>query len=195
MSSKERTMKKYLILYYSKSGNSKFLAEKLAKELGNSRLRKITPTVDFLFLVFLLSALKVNVGTGVSRKEIEEYEEIIIFGPVWGGLLISPLRAIIKKCVGAPKSIHFAVTCESGDDDKNGQYGYAQVLEEAKKVGGNFIQTLDAFPTSLVLNESQAKNRKLSEKILLTAENFKGAIASRLGGFVKKIKSEEPLKV
>lgn len=180
-------MKRYLILYYSKSGNSKFLAERLAKELGNSSLQRITPKVDFLFIVFLMSALKINVGTGISKKDIEGYDEVIIFGPVWGGLLISPLRSIIKKCVNASKSIHFAVSCDSSDEEKNGKYGYAQVLNVAQDLGGTFIKTTKAFPTHLVKNESQIKNPKLSEKVKLTENNFKGIIAERLSNFVKEI--------
>jgi len=182
-------MKKYLILYYSKTGNSKFLAEKLAKELGNSSLRKITPNINGLFIVFLMSALKINVGTGISQKNIEEFDEVVIFGPIWGGLLISPLKSIIKQCVKASKNIHFAVSCETSDEQKNDKYGYAQVLRNAENIGGKFIKTTEAFPTSLVKSDSQSLSPKLSEKIKITEENFKGIISSRFNNFIEEIKS------
>ncbi len=182
-------MKKYLILFYSKTGNNKFLAEKLAKELGNSSVRNITPKINVLLILLLMSRFKISVGTGTSQKDIEEHDEVVIFGPVWAGLLISPLISILKKCVNASKPIHFAVSCETNDDEKNGKYGYAQVLRDAKNIGGDFIKNMEAFSISLVKDESQILNPKLSDNIKLTEENFNGLIESRFRNFVKSIKS------
>ncbi|HUZ60129.1 MAG TPA: hypothetical protein VMU83_15250 [Hanamia sp.] len=181
-------MKKYLILYYSKTGNSQFIAEKLSKELGfNSK--KIIPVMDSLAVLFLLSLMKIGIPTNISKKEIEGYDEVIILGPVWGGLLISPLRNTLKKCIKASKNIHFAVTCETKDDDKDKKYGYAKVLRKAKGLGGKFVRTMEAFSTALVNTDNKAWSPKLSEKIKITEENFNGALKSRLSDFAIQIKS------
>lgn len=181
-------MKKYLVLYYSKTGNCKFLAEKLSEELGSSS-RRITPIIDHLLVLYVLSTLKISIGISISQKDIRAYDEVIILGPIWGGLLISPLRSILKKCVKASKTIHFAVSCETSDEEKNDKYGYAQVLRNAEKIGGKFIKTTEAFSTSLVKSDSESWNPKLSEKVKITEENFRGSMQSRFNNFVKDIKS------
>ena len=63
-------MKKYLILYYSKTGNNRFLAEKLAKELDNCSLREITPKLNVMPIILLMSRFKINVGT---TKRFQNY--------------------------------------------------------------------------------------------------------------------------
>jgi hypothetical protein len=182
-------MKKYLILYYSKTGNNRFLAEKLSSELCNNTVQEIIPKINILLVLLLMSRFKMSVGTGISKKDIVEHDEVVIFGPVWAGLLISPIRSILKKCVSASKPIHFAVSCETNDDEKNGKYGYAQVLKDAKNLGGNFMKTSEAFSISLVKNESQILNPKLTDNIKLSEENFNGIIESRFAKFVNDIKS------
>lgn len=181
-------MKKYLILYYSKTGNSKFIAEKLSEELGcNSK--KIVPVIDSLPMLFLLSFMKTGIPSNISIKEIEDFEEIILIGPVWGGLLISPLRNILKKCIKASKNIHFAVTCETKEEEKENKYGYARVLKEAEDLGGRFVKTTEAFSTSLVNTDNKKWSPKLSEKIKITEDNFNAALKSRLDNFKIKIRS------
>lgn len=85
-------MKKYLVLFYSKTGNSKFLAEKAATALGCD-LRAIKPIINNTALLFLLSSLKIRIAIDISKDYIEKYDEVIIFGPIWGGLLVT-----LKKC-------------------------------------------------------------------------------------------------
>lgn len=121
-------------------------------------------------------------------KEIEEYDELIIFGPIWGGLLISPLRNTLKKCVRASREIHFALSCETSDEDKDNKYGYARVLNEAKKIGGLSVKNTAAFSTSLVRSKTESLNPRLSKKVKITEENFKGEIGERLEEFVVRIK-------
>lgn len=179
-------MKKYLILYYSKTGNSKFIAEKLSSAL-DCDIKQLNPAINNLLLLYLLSLLKINVAIGISRKDVEEYKEVIILGPIWGGLLISPLRSILKKCVNASKLIHFAVSCETPEEEKDSKYGYAQVLREAENIGGALIRTTGAFSTALVKGGREASN-VLVEKTKFTEENFKGAIRLRFDDFLTKIK-------
>lgn len=181
-------MKNCLILYYTKTGNSRFLAEQLAVQLPNSSLREIRPNLNVLPIVFLLSAMKISTGTGIRNKDLEGFNEVVLIGPIWGGLLIGPLRAMLKKLVRTGKPIHFAVTCETDDAQKDDDYGYAQVLNEAKKIGGNLIHSTEAFPTPLVKEGDSSWTPKMSDKIKLTEDNFKGSIATRLQAFAEQIR-------
>jgi len=49
-------MKKYLILFYSKTGNSKFIAEKLSIALDGD-LKEIKPVINNLLVLFLFSLI------------------------------------------------------------------------------------------------------------------------------------------
>jgi hypothetical protein len=82
----------------------------------------------------------------------------------------------------------FAVTCETNDAQKDDNYGYAQVLKRAKKIGGELIQNMEAFPTPLVMEGDESWTPKISDKIKFTQNNFKGAIAKRLQSFAQRIK-------
>ncbi len=181
-------MKKYLVTYYSKTGNCKFLAEKASEQLGGD-LREIRPLVNVSGLVLLMSALRFNIKTNISIKEIEQYDEVIIFGPIWAGHLIAPLKNVLNKCCKASKNIHFALSCETSDEDKHTKYGYAGVLEKAKDIGGEFLKTTEAFPTSLTKLGDESWKPKLSEKIKITGENFKGVFKKRFDDFLARVRS------
>jgi len=131
-------MKKYLVLYYSKTGNSKFFAEKTAQKLG-ADIEIIKPVVNGTLLLVMFSMLKWGIKTNVSTKKLDEYDEVIIWGPIWAGALIAPLRNVIKKCVKASKNIHFAVTCETSEEDKDRNYGYTNVLNEGPQMPFHYL--------------------------------------------------------
>jgi len=179
-------MKKYLILFYSKTGNSKFIAEKLSIALDGD-LKEIKPVINNLLVLFLFSLIKIGIPTNISKEDFENYDEIILVGPVWGGLLISPLRNTIKKCIKASMNIHFAVTCETKEEEKDNKYGYTKVLREAEGLGGKFIQNTAAFSTSLVNMDNKKWSPKLSEKIKITEDNFNGVLKSRISDFESRI--------
>ncbi|HEU5366343.1 MAG TPA: hypothetical protein VFU62_12470 [Hanamia sp.] len=181
-------MKKYLIMFYSKTGNSKFIAEKLSISLAGD-LKEIKPVINNLLVLFLLSLINIGIPTNISKEDLENYDEIILVGPVWGGLLISPLRNTIKKCIKASRNMHFAVTCETKEEEKDNKYGYTKVLRKAKNLGGKFVQTTAAFSTSLVNMDHKKWSPKLSEKIKITEENFNGLLKSRLSNFESAITS------
>lgn len=181
-------MKNFLVLYYSKTGNSQFIAEKLAKELSCPS-KKITPIIDNIAFLFLLSLLRINIPTNISSQDIQEYDEVILLGPIWGGLLVSPLRTVIKKCIRASKSIHFAVTCETKEEDKDKKYGSSQVLKKASDLGGKYVRNTQAFSTSLVNSDNPSWSPKLSEKIKMTEDNYKGILVSRVHAYASKIKA------
>ncbi len=178
-------MKKYLVLYYSKTGNSKFLAEKLSTELGCDLIR-ITPWTNNIMLLILISSLKTGIATNIKMEDLKEYDEVIIFGPIWGGLLIAPLRNVLNKCYRVSKNIHFVLTCETSDEEKNLKYGYTKVLKEAESIGGEFIQSTNAFSTTLVKNSDKSWSPRRSEKIKITEENYGGELKSRFENFVSK---------
>lgn len=180
-------MKNYLVIYYSKTGNSRFLAEQVAQQL-EADIILAKPILNSIFIQFLLSSMKVGVPNNLSTRAIARYDEVVIFGPVWGGLLISPLRRILHYCIQADRPIHFALSCETSDQQKEDKYGYAGVLSEARRIGGKLLKTTAAFPTTLVKEGDPTWSPKLSEKVKITEENFRGTMKARLEHFVSEIR-------
>ncbi len=183
-------MKIYKVLYYSYTGNSGFIAEKIAAKL-NCTTQQIIPTVNNVFLLFLLSLLKMGIPINLRPEDISEADEIILIGPIWGGQLIAPLRTAIKLCVKASRKLHFAVSCETKDEEKDAKYGYAQVLRKAMELGAGYVQQMEAFSSNLANKDGKAWSAKPGEKIKISAENYEGDLRRRVEGFVGKIKLVE----
>ena len=179
-------MKKYLVLYYSWTGNSQFLAEKIAGELGGD-VKRITPHLDYLMFISLLSFFHLGIRTNISQELMKAYDEIIIVGPLWGGRLIAPLRSVLNKGVKAKKIIHFAISCSVPDDMRDHKFGYGRALKSAEKICGSYMYNTIAFPNALVKEKIIASGEEPPEKISLSEENFKGAIEERCKEFVNNI--------
>jgi hypothetical protein len=60
------------------------------------------------------------------------------------------LRTLLKKCFNLSKPVHFAVTCETSDDEKDNKYRYNQFLNSTIELGGQLVRTTAAFSTSLI---------------------------------------------
>jgi hypothetical protein len=78
--------------------------------------------------------------------------------------------------------MHFATCCGSGDDDKEGRWGYAQVLRAAAVAGGPWIRTTEAFPAGL-----GASTGAYDGQTRLSDATFSSALAARLEAFITRI--------
>lgn len=185
-------MTKKLILYYSKTGNSKFIAEKLSKEMPYD-IDIIKPWFDSIGFLFLISLLNIPIPVTISKNKLRPYQEIILIGPIWGGLLISPLRSVLKKCLTLTKPVHFAVTCESKESDKDTKYGYNQVLIKVKQMGGDLVKSTTAFSTSLVSDYDGKIEIDIYKKSKITSENFSEALKHKFDEFKNLINTSTPM--
>ena len=158
------------------------MAKKISNEL-NCDLERVYPWFNYTGLLFLISLLKISIPTNISNRLINEYEEIIIIGPIWGGLLISPLRTLIKKCIRLSKTIHFAVTCETTEEDCDNEYGYNRVLKSTKEMGGELVKTTAAFSTSLIKGYDGKIKKDITVKAKITEDNFSDELRERLNSF------------
>ncbi|MGE0462616.1 MAG: hypothetical protein AB7Q16_14710 [Vicinamibacterales bacterium] len=174
-------MKKYLVLCFSQTGNNRFLAGRIARAL-NADVMEIQPPVGSTGLLFLLTLLGIPVRTGLSDDDLRGTDEVVICGPIWGGLLIAPLRAAIRQAARLSRPIHFATCCGSADDDKDGRWGYARVLRAASAAGGPWVRTTDAFPAGL-----GASPASYDGQARLSDDTFRGALEARLDAFIARI--------
>lgn len=176
-------MKKTLIFYFTKTGNNKFIAQKIS-EIIIADTEVIIPKIRSFFLLMLFSWLKINISIKPISSNIEKYEKVIIIGPIWVGKLIAPLRGFLKKYRDKMREIVFITVCGSGVEDKDGKFGYEGVFREirsllpSKNISCYEISTKD-------LNESTASQ---ADKPLISEEVFKGEIKSRFDEIVEFLK-------
>ena len=193
MDTKFNTMgkKNYLVTYYSKTGNNQFVAEKIS-EMLDCPVKEIDPTFNYLGLQFLLSVFNLNTKTNIYKADLSCYDEIIVCGPIWGGLLISPLRKVIRKCLEVSKPVHFITCCGTGDEAKAERYGYGGVLKRVKELSPSLIRTVAAIPVVLILTPEEANDPELAMKTRLSEETYTKAFRDRLQGFVQAVQRLAP---
>ena len=83
--------------------------------------------------------------------------------------------------------------CGSADDDKEGTFGYARVLQKVKKLGQDKVIQCEGFPVPLVLSKEELEDDKAVMNTRLSNQNFKGEIQERLEKFVDKVGFSTPM--
>lgn len=188
-------MKNNLLLYFSKTGNTRFIATQISQQLS-CELKEIRSPIQSIGFLFFLSAINWKVKTNINKQDIEAYDEVLVMGPIWGGKLISPLLSVLKKCRSCGKITHFAVTCESKEEDRNDKYGFSRVLKMAQLKLGPCAGRMAAFSTSLVAPEGYEPSLDPEKKVHFTRDNFRGEIVKRVEDFISLLNKEEaPLAV
>lgn len=176
---------KCLVAYYSKTGNNKYLAERLAQAL-KCDIEAIKPRMNLFPILMLFTLTKVSLGVRAIKNKVTDYDHIIVCGPIWMGRLISPLRDFLIKFNKNNNKLFFVTCCGSSDAAKEGKFGYARVFQVIKKVFGERCVHCEAFPISLVLNKNK-KEDVSPMKTRLSDTNFTGEIQKRFEEFIKKV--------
>jgi len=127
---------KSIVVYYSNTGNNKYLAEKIAND-KEFNLYEISPRVKSSFGLILSSLLKISFGIHDTSKNIKDYDAVILCGPIWMGQLISPLSDFLKKYKDDIKKLYFITCCGSGEDTKDTKFGFTKVFEKIKVASSN----------------------------------------------------------
>lgn len=100
--------KKTLILYYSWSGNTKKLAEKIHTQISDSDLKEVD-AVDGTFDAdqyktndIALDQIQANSFPDIKLDNIDfsNYDLILISSPVWSGYPATPIKALLDQMKG-----------------------------------------------------------------------------------------------
>jgi flavodoxin len=176
---------KTLVAYYSNTGSNKYLAEKIAHSLKCDS-EAINPRLNFFPVLMLFSLAKTSLGVKSLGCKVNEYDRIILCGPIWMGQLVSPLRDFINKYRKNIKELHFVTCCASTYAAKDMKFGHALVFNKVKTMLGNRCVRCDAFPIGLVLADDKQKDNNAILKTRLSDHNFTGEIQRRFDEFVQK---------
>ncbi len=113
---------RYLVVYYSRTGNSKFVAEKISAELNAD----VEEVVDLKsrrgWLGFLRAGYDATVGKDTkiekTQKLPNDYDVVVVGTPVWNSRLTPAIRTYLKENDLAGKNVAVFSTNEGRGNEK-----------------------------------------------------------------------------
>jgi len=149
--------KKILIVYFSASGNTRFIAELMAKAV-DADLAELIPKKKMNVSGIGYFGWGIRQLVGKEERELEplpynisEYDLIIVGTPVWSFTMTPPVRTFLKENNFDGKNI--ALFCCHGGN-------YAHTLDDMKAAvpGSSILGTID-FMNASELDKEDEKNR------------------------------------
>ena len=119
---KGRTMsKKILVVFYSRTGNTKKIGEAIAKGLNCDTEQIMDVKSRMGVSGFLRSGIEAEKERLVlikdTKKDPSAYDMVIIGSPVWASKMSSPVRTYITKNKDRFKRVAFFITCSSSENE------------------------------------------------------------------------------
>lgn len=173
---------KTIVVFYSRKNSNRYLAQKIAKHLSCD-IEEIRPRINS-FGLFLMN---INPGIRRLKHKIEEYDRVILVGPIWMGRFVPPLKSFTKRYNKKIKELAFVTCCGSTYEKKDEKFGHGLVFEKVKEIMDGKLTHTQAFPIGLVLPEDQQEDTDAFMKAHLNDSNFKGEIAERFDKFMAEI--------
>lgn len=159
-------MSRILVVYYSRTGTTKTVAEALAAALGADIEEIVDPWERTGFLGYLRSGLEGIEGKPADieapRKDPDAYDLVVVGTPVWSWSLSAPVRGYLERVGKISKDVAFFLTL--------GGAGARRVFRQMEEVCGK------APLGVLALTDWEVGTGKHTEKIAPFAE----ALAKRL---------------
>jgi len=171
---------KTLILYYSRTGNTRVACEALQKELGadmqeirdlNSR-DKGFGMIAGMFKTILGMRTKIEPAT----VDFEPYDRIIISAPIWAGTFGLAMRTFVKRNNFAGKDVLIFITADSYMKEKPRQKHKDLVVASNGNVTGYFqVQAADRIDGDKVPRTQE----KIVEETLKLVPDIKACIEGK----------------
>ena len=135
----------------------------------------------------MLFLMNIHLGIKPLKNKINEYDEVILCGPIWMGKFIPPLRSFIKKYFNHINKLIFVTCCGSTYEKKDEKFGHGLVFKEVESLLKDKCSFCQAFPIGIVMPEGHQEDTDAFLKTHLNDENFKGEIQMRFENFIQKI--------
>ena len=173
-------MENSIVIYYSRTGNNKYIAEKIAGNL-HCDIEALRPRLN----IFPLLLFNISAGNRSIKHNLQQYDRVILCGPVWMGKLISPLQNFITRHGNNIAQLYFITCCGGSPQKPADQSGYLKVFETVRNLLGNKCSGCEALPVSFIVPD--AKTNQEVMKARLNDASFTGEIKSRYDNFIQKI--------
>lgn len=158
--------KKVLVVYYSRTGNTKKVAEEIARlldgDLKEIRSAVAYPEGFFGFTKALYHSIsKKNIGIESSFSGFEKYDLVVVGGPMWAGSVSSPMRRFLNLYSGQMKNIAYFFT-------QGGHTNPDKMAQEVQSVvGKKLISILSISAMDFRTESFRKKAKKFCEELKL----------------------------
>ncbi len=132
--------------------------------------------------------MNIHLGIRPVRKNVKDYERVILCGPIWMGKFIPPLRSFVEKYNNSINKLIFVTCCGSTEAKKDEKFGLGLVFREVEDILKEKCIFCQAFPIVLVLPEDKKEDTDAFMKTHLNDDNFRGEIQVKFDSFIKKVK-------
>jgi flavodoxin len=138
---------KILVLYYSRSGRSRIVAEKIAQAMKGD-LQEIIPLKGYQGIFgFIRGGFQATRGKTPAIKPLAKDPaayDLVIFGtPIWGSRMASPLRTAITE--NKPKIKKYAFYCTAGGAGQEKAFADVQELIGLAPVATLEVQSMEVI--------------------------------------------------
>ncbi len=138
----ETATDKILILYYSRTGNTRMCCDVLQKELGADLVEvkdlKNRAGGWGFFTGALGSLFDVHTKIEPENPELSPYQNIIIASPIWTGTLSTAIRTLIDKNRSDNKRVVMFTTTNAAEKEKYIEKSKNRVAQQGAQVKGYF---------------------------------------------------------
>jgi len=127
-------MAKYSVIYFTRTNNSKQVAEKIADQLSCS-LIQVTDNINWKGIIGFIKAgfySKINKHVEIQfLGDLEPVDEVVIVGPIWARGLAPAMKTLLSQF--SRDKVHLVVSSiESHVEDRS---GYLSVHDVTSKTG------------------------------------------------------------
>lgn len=133
-----------LVVYYSRSGHTKRLAEQIAQAASADIEAIVDPTDRSGALGYLRSAYQAfrqrTVQIGPSKHDASAYDLVVVGTPIWDASVSSPVRSYLAREAGRLPAVAFFCTCGG----RGGERAFAQMARECGKTPTTTLIVRDA---------------------------------------------------
>lgn len=118
-------MERTALIYYSLTGTTHLVAQKMSKQLDCPKIRllltkEFSPSNKFLQYFWAGKSSVFHDKPKLSNKQIDlsQFDTLIIATPVWAGNISSPIRSFLTSCVIEDKQVYLVATNKGGAFEK-----------------------------------------------------------------------------
>lgn len=178
---------KTIVIYYSKTGNNRYIAEKIQKDLSCD-IEAIKPRLKAIVPQVLATFTRLTPGIKKLKSDIEVYDRVILVTPMWIGAIVYPVYSFLKKYKKQLKKVHLISCCGSDDAGKDEKFGYNGVFAKYRDILNSKCISCTAFPIKLSLPENMRDNDEAVMAARLTDNNFTGELQDRYEKLISTLK-------
>jgi flavorubredoxin len=160
-----RYFKNALVIYYSRSGNTRKAASAISQQL-NCDIEEIKSRVTYGMRFFGFqralahAILKRKPRIEPLQKNLKDYDLIIVASPVWAGTMAAPVRTFFSKYKKSIKRVAFFLT-------QGGSYGREDALYQMR-------QEVGMTPESIfVMSQKDFDQSRFEKEITLFCSDFR----------------------